>query len=64
MSAGHDGGLRLTTRQYRWLDWGTKCLGLALITAGLEVGGDTLTGIVLAITGVAVGLTTVIIDTQ
>jgi hypothetical protein len=52
----------LTPRQYRWLDRVTKLLGLALIAAGLEVGGTTTAGIVLAALGVASGLTTVVIQ--
>lgn len=64
MSASRKGAVTLTARQYRWLDRVTKLLGIGLIAAGLEVGGDTLTGIVLATVGVAFGLTTVIIDTQ
>lgn len=54
----------LSSRQYRWLDRVTKLLGVALIAAGLEVGGDTVAGIVLAALGVACGLTTVIIDSS
>lgn len=59
-----DEGLTCSARQYQWLDRATKLTGIALIAAGLEVGGDTVLGIVLAILGVAIGLTTVIIDTQ
>ena len=64
MSDGHGRGLVLSTRQYRWLDRATKLLGVALVAVGLEVGGDTTAGLVLAALGVAFGLVTVIIDTQ
>lgn len=52
----------LSGRQYRWLDRLTKLLGITLVALGLEVGGDTATGIALAALGVTFGLTTVIID--
>jgi hypothetical protein len=52
----------LSRRQYRWLDRASKLLGVALIAAGLEVGGSTPAGIALALLGVACGLTTVLID--
>jgi hypothetical protein len=52
----------LSASQYRWLDRVTKLLGVALIAAGLEVGGETTTGIVLAVLGVAIGLLTVLVD--
>ncbi|MFT4921897.1 MAG: hypothetical protein ACI8XM_001104 [Haloarculaceae archaeon] len=54
--------LAVSARQYRWLDRVTKLLGVALIAVGLEVGGDTVAGIALAVLGVVCGLTTVIID--
>jgi hypothetical protein len=56
------GGAGLSGRQYRWLDRATKLAGVALVAAGLEVGGGTLAGIALATIGVACGLTTVLID--
>ena len=56
------GAAALSGRQYRWLDRTTKLAGIALIAAGLEVGGDTLAGVALAALGVACGLTTVFID--
>jgi hypothetical protein len=62
MSATSGGEVTLSTRQYRWLDRTTKLAGVALIAAGLDVGGGTLAGIALAATGVACGLTTVLID--
>jgi hypothetical protein len=49
-------------RAYRWLDRGTKLVGVALVAAGLEVGGGTTGGLILASLGVAFGLATVCID--
>lgn len=63
MTDGH-GRLTCSARQYRWLDRATKLTAVALVAVGLEVGGDTTLGIALATLGVAVGLATVIIDTQ
>jgi hypothetical protein len=54
--------ITFSASQYRWLDRVTKLLGVALIAAGLEVGGETTAGIVLATLGVAIGLTTVLVD--
>ncbi|MEA1931964.1 hypothetical protein [Halohasta litorea] len=51
----------LTGRQYRWVDRITKLLGVGLIAAGLEAGGATPTGMALAVVGVLVGLSTVVI---
>ena len=48
MTAAHDASVALSDRQYRWLDRTTKLAGVALIAAGLEVGGGTRTGIALA----------------
>jgi hypothetical protein len=62
MSAERGGGTALSGRQYRWLDRATKLAGVALIAAGLEVGGGTPAGVALAATGVACGLATVVID--
>jgi hypothetical protein len=62
MTADYSGGVSLSGRQYRWLDRASKLLGVALIAAGLEVGGSTPAGIALALLGVACGLTTVLID--
>lgn len=56
------GTMRLTARQYRWLDRATKLLGVGLIAAGLEAGGGTTTGLLLAALGVACGLCTVVIS--
>ena len=63
MSTPERVGITLSRRQYRWLDRATKLGGVALIAAGLEVGGDTAAGIVLAALGVACGLTTIFINT-
>lgn len=53
----------LTTRQYRWLDRATKLLGVGLVAVGLDVGGATVTGMALAVAGVACGLCTVVLPT-
>lgn len=58
------GRLALAPRRYRWLDRMTKLLGVTLIAGGLDAGGGTLTGIALALLGVAFGLSTVIINKQ
>ncbi|WP_226023838.1 hypothetical protein [Halomicrobium salinisoli] len=59
-----DGSTRvgLPARQYRRLDRLTKLAGVALVAAGLEVGGDTAAGVALATVGVACGLCTVLIE--
>ncbi len=54
--------MALDARRYRWLDRASKLVGVALIAAGLEVGGGTATGLVLAALGVTCGLATVVID--
>ncbi|MEF8852740.1 MAG: hypothetical protein V5A44_10260 [Haloarculaceae archaeon] len=54
----------LTERSYRRVDRASKLAGVALIAAGLAVGGDTLAGVALAVAGVAVGLATVFITEQ
>jgi hypothetical protein len=56
-------GVGLSARQHTWLDRGTKLVGIGLIAVGLEVGGGTTAGIVLAALGVAIGLTTVFTTT-
>ncbi|MEF8871469.1 MAG: hypothetical protein V5A41_07545 [Haloarculaceae archaeon] len=61
MSTSETAGPTLSRRQYRWFDRVTKLGGVALIAAGLEVGGNTTAGIVLAALGVACGLATVFI---
>lgn len=52
----------LTKRRYRLLDTASKLLGLALVAAGLEVGGSTLAGIALAIAGTASATLTVFLS--
>jgi len=49
----------LSERQYRVLDAASKLLGLGLVAVGLEVGGSTPTGFVLAVAGVACATATV-----
>jgi|AntRauTorcE11898_2_1112593.scaffolds.fasta_scaffold02604_3 hypothetical protein len=62
MTDVNDGGvLALSARRYRWVDRITKLAGVALVAAGLEVGGGSLAGIALAALGVALGLATVFI---
>jgi hypothetical protein len=53
-----------SARRYRLLDRASKLLGVALVAAGLHVGGSTTPGIALAALGVATGLLTVFIETQ
>jgi hypothetical protein len=57
-----DGGaLALSARRYRWVDRISKLAGVALVAAGLDVGGSTPAGVALAALGVALGLATVFI---
>ncbi|AAV46145.1 unknown [Haloarcula marismortui ATCC 43049] len=56
--------VELTERQYRLLDTTSKLVGLALVAAGLEVGGGTLAGIALAIVGAACATATVFITNE
>ncbi|WP_144926515.1 hypothetical protein [Halorubrum salsamenti] len=53
----------LSGRQYRWLDRVTKLLGIGLIAGGLELGGGTPIGMLLAVAGVLIGVSTVVITT-
>ena len=48
-------------RQYRWLDVGTKLGGIALIAVGLETGIVSAPGLVFALAGVLLGVSTVFI---
>jgi hypothetical protein len=64
MTGTAEATVTLTTTQYRWLDRTSKLLGVALIAAGLEVGGDTTAGLVLAALGVACGCCTTIITNE
>ncbi|MFB6157482.1 MAG: hypothetical protein ABEJ34_06550 [Haloferacaceae archaeon] len=52
----------LPARAYRGLDAASKLLGVGLIAVGLDVGGDTATGVALALAGAALGTLTVFID--
>lgn len=56
--------IALPARRYQWLDRATKLTGVILIAGGLNAGGDTPTGIALAVIGVVIGLSTVMIDKQ
>lgn len=58
MSGAHS--MTLTARQYRWLDRLTKLAGLGLVALGLDAGGTTATGVLLAVTGVLIGTSTVV----
>lgn len=52
----------LSERRYRRLDIASKLLGLALVAAGLEVGGSTAAGLLLAVAGTACATVTVILN--
>ena len=54
--------LALTERRYRRLDIASKLLGLALVAAGLEAGGSTPTGLLLAVVGTACATFTVFLS--
>ena len=56
------GRLALAPRTYRWVDRATKLSGVALVAAGLDVGGYTLVGALLGAAGVTLGIGTVFID--
>ncbi|AUG47587.1 hypothetical protein BVU17_08680 [Haloarcula taiwanensis] len=56
--------VELSERQYRLLDTTSKLVGLALVAAGLEVGGSTSTGIALAVAGTACATATVFITNE
>lgn len=56
--------VELTDQQYRLLDTTSKLVGLGLVAAGLEVGGSTPTGIVLAVAGAACATATVFITNE
>lgn len=53
----------LPARRYRWLDRGTKLLGVVLVAGGLAVGGHTVAGVALAAVGTGLGLLTVFVTT-
>jgi hypothetical protein len=48
----------LTDRQFRYLDAGTKLAGVAIMAIGLAVGIETAPGLVLAVAGVSLGVST------
>jgi hypothetical protein len=48
-------------RTYRFLDYATKFAALALVVAGLEIGGATPLGLILGVSGVVLGLITIFI---
>lgn len=54
--------LVLAPRTYRWTDRITKLAGVVLVALGLEVGGQTLLGIALGVTGAAFALGTVFVE--
>jgi hypothetical protein len=56
--------LTLPARRYRWLDRVTKLLGVALVAGGLELGGGTVAGVLVAALGVGLGLTTVFVHRE
>jgi NAD(P)H-dependent flavin oxidoreductase YrpB (nitropropane dioxygenase family) len=55
---------RVTPRTYRLVDTLTKVAGVALVAAGLQVGGDTATGLALGAAGAALGVSTVFVSTD
>lgn len=55
------GGIELSARRYRYLDRASKLLGLGLVAFGLDVGGDTLGGVMFGVVGAAIALTTVFV---
>lgn len=60
-ATGNATGLELSARTYRHLDRMSKLLGVGLVALGLDLGGDTLTGIALGVVGTALALTTVFV---
>ncbi|EMA07963.1 hypothetical protein [Haloferax denitrificans] len=54
--------IELSPRVYRHLDRASKLLGVALVAAGLDAGGDTLVGISLGVLGAGLALTTVFLQ--
>ena len=56
--------ITLPARTYSRLDTASKLLGLALIAAGLEVGPTSTAGAALVLVGIAIGTTTVFIQTN
>jgi uncharacterized membrane protein len=56
-----ESALSLPARRYRWLDRLSKLGGLALVAAGLEVGGSSVEGLALAAVGAALAVATVFV---
>ena len=56
--------LALGDPYYRWVDRLTKLAGVALVAAGLEVGGATPTGLALGLGGAVIAVSTVFIHHQ
>jgi hypothetical protein len=56
--------LTMPARRYRWLDRTTKLLGVGLVAVGLELGGGTVEGVVVAALGVGLGLATVFVHRE
>jgi hypothetical protein len=54
----------LSARQYSLLDTTSKLAGLGLVTAGLDAGGATPTGLALAVVGVICATATVFISNE
>ncbi|MBX0286365.1 hypothetical protein [Haloarcula salinisoli] len=52
----------LSGRRYRVVDTTSKLLGLALVAGGLDVGGSTPLGLLLAVVGTACATMTVFVD--
>ena len=52
----------LSERRYRRLDTASKLLGLALVAGGLEAGGSTPLGLLLAVVGTACATATVFLS--
>ncbi|WP_416841347.1 hypothetical protein [Haloferax sp. DFSO52] len=53
--------IELSAQQYRHLDRVSKLLGVALVALGLEMGGDSLTGLALGLLGAGLALTTIFV---
>lgn len=54
----------ISRRTYRRLDTGSKLLGLALVAVALEIGGDSPTGLALAVVGAMCATATVFINNE
>ncbi|WP_436925093.1 hypothetical protein [Halosimplex amylolyticum] len=56
------GRFALDPRTYRWADRLSKLGGVALVAAGLEVGGGSVVGVALGASGAALALSTVFVE--